>query len=370
MGDPKNNSDKHERQSYREITRRLFLQKLFSGAKLVAIAPWIPCYAAALGTDYSRLVELIKLKDRNKPLYVFNDYQETLDIDSHRANLEYLNSQPDLIRKIQVDLGGGEIRWRLTAFTQRLLFVPEKREEYATLFEAYCNDAIDYLLSKTKLNNPYRKMQTLLQSRPEISSTGITAFLVHNLVKEYVARYAFFNIKRKKITTELTGKIFTGVLGSYKTAIHLRDDGTFEFKRDRYTIWQNSASNPYTALTVPVEETLHIAVRPHSERVIKRDLESNGAKTIGKAEKKISKEWMAVEEALVGGVVHTLLPHFLEKYIYNLPPSAIARDLRSKGKFRKYRHLHKGLELVRTMGHRSAMAMYIDDPTEFKKLLM
>ena len=232
----------------------------------------------------------------------------------HRASIKFLNGHTALIKKIQKDLEGKALKWRLDKLVYRMVFVPEKRKEYATLFETYCSDVIEYTLAETKLSNPYQTLQTLVERRPEIADEGVTAFLVHNLAKEYVARYAFINRKRKKVVIELRGTVFSGKVGSYTTNIFMDENGEFRFIRDDYTIWQNSARNPYTVLMVPVEETLHIALREHTERAIKDQLELNLFIALGDVER-IVDDWMAVEEAIVGGLVYATLPQFLEEHI-------------------------------------------------------
>ena len=319
--------------------------------------------------DYSQLVEFIKIDDKTAPLYVFNDFEEDFDADSHRANIEFFNEHPRLVSKIQKDLIAEKLRWKLDKLACRLVFVPEKREEYATLFKIYCNDVINYTLDKTELSNPYQDLETLLEESPEISDEGVTAFLVHNLAKEYVARYSFTNRKRKKVVIELTGTLFSGKVGSYTTTVHMKQSGEFIFERDDYTIWQNSSKNPYTVLTVPVEETLHIALREHTERAIKDELESKCVDGIGEVEK-IVDNWMAVEEAIVGGLVHLLFPDFLEKHINNLSNSLIHEDIEAKMEFGQYRYLRKGIEVVESMGCKKAVKIYEENPTEFKDLLI
>ena len=59
------------------------------------------------------------------------------------------------------DLGGGSLRWKLDNFKQRLVFVPETREEYAALYKKYCIGVIDIILNETRLENPYTQIKTL-----------------------------------------------------------------------------------------------------------------------------------------------------------------------------------------------------------------
>jgi len=225
--------------------------------------------------NYGRLMELIKLEDKGGSFFAFNDFEKYFDYDLHKASIEYFNERPDLVKKIRADLDNQPIRWRMKNISQRLLYVPETRKEYATIFERYCSEVIDNILKLTEIKNPYAKIRTLSSTMPENSETnGINAFIVHNLVKEYVATYVFSNDDQKEISIELTGRIFLGEIGSYSSYGYLNENGSFEFKREHFTIWQNYAKNPYTVLLTPAEETLHIALRSYTEKAIKDRIEN------------------------------------------------------------------------------------------------
>ena len=84
---------------------------------------------------------------------------------------------------------------------------------------------------------------------------------MHNLTAEVRARYEFYNDSKKTVAVELTGQYLSGEVGSYSSFLSFTDEGQMVFTHDRFTIWQNSAQNPYTAFMTPVEETLHIALR-------------------------------------------------------------------------------------------------------------
>ena len=350
------------------ITRRQFLKvSTLRGTQFIALLH-LPHYLLASPGDYSRLVEFIGLTDVEKPLLVFKDFQEAFDEASHKANLEYFTENPDLITRIYQDLGRDQIRWKLDNLMHRLVFVPERREEYASLYESYCRDVIGYILDITKLKNPFFNIHTLQVEKPEMPQRGVTAYLVHNLAKEFVASYVFSNQDGKKISIGLKGKIFSSTVGSYTTNIYMREDGNFEFEKDKYTIWQNSAANPYTALMVPPEETLHIVVREHTNRAIQKELAQSLVESVGELQN-IVEEWIAIEEALVGGVVYALLPHFLSKQVRNLPPSSIDADMKFKSTLQKYRFLPKGIELVKRFGFETALKMHANAPTKVKELL-
>ena len=351
------------------ITRRQFLKaSALSGTQFIALFH-LPHYLLASLRDYSRLVDFIGLTDLEKPLLVFKDFQDEFDEASHKANLEYFTDNHDLITKIYQDLGSDEVRWKLDNLMHRLVFVPERREEYASLYENYCRDMIGYILDTTKLKNPFLDIRTLLEERPKMPQCGVTAYLVHNLTKEFVASYVFFSQDGKKISIGLTGKIFSSTVGSYTTNIYIREHGEFEFEKDKCTIWQNSAANPYTALMVPAEETLHVAVREYTNRAIKEHLAQSLVESVGDLQN-IVEEWIAIEEALVGGVVYALLPHFLGKQVKNLPPSTIDADMEFKSTLQKYRYLPKGIELVKRLGFETALNMHANAPTKVKELLI
>ncbi|NIS15920.1 MAG: hypothetical protein GWN55_09870, partial [Phycisphaerae bacterium] len=133
--------------------------------------------------------------------------------------------------------------------------------------------------------------------------------------------------------------------------------------------WQNSAANPYTALMVPAEETLHIALRGYTESAIRKAVEQSHQRSL-KSVEKIVEDWMAVEEAIVGGIVYRLFPSILEERIEDLPPSRIEMDLIAKSQFEKYRHLEKGITVVEEIGYREAIRMYSKDPAAFRDLLL
>ena len=326
---------------------------------------------AEVTDDYSRLLELIQLDDQQQPLFVFNDFEEEFDKASHRATRQYFKENPGLIQRIKDKLEGGKLRWKLRNLKHRLLFVPESRKEYATLYKDYCLDVIQEILDKTGFSNPYDSIQTLKRSKPvhHERNDGVTVYIVHNLAREYVGTYVFSNHTDKKVKIELQGKLFSGNVGAYTSTLMMEENGNIEFAKDSYTIWQNSAVNPYTALMVPVEETLHISLREYTESAIKKAVEQSHQRSL-KSVEKIVEDWMTVEEAIVGGIVYRLLPHILEERIRDLPASFIEADISAKSLFEKYRHLEKGIDVVEKIGYQEAIRMYSKDPVAFRDLLL
>ncbi|MEJ2729809.1 MAG: hypothetical protein P8185_15110 [Deltaproteobacteria bacterium] len=326
---------------------------------------------AEVADDYARLLEFIQLDDQQQPLYVFNDFEEEFDKDSHQATRQYFKEHPGLIQRIKEKLQGGKLRWKLRKMKHRLLFVPEKRTEYAALYKDYCLNVIHSILDETGLDNPYDSIQTLKRSKPvsHEKNVGVTVYIVHNLAKEYIGTYIFSNQSDKKVKIELKGKLYSGDVGAYTSTLIMNENGTIGFLKDKYTIWQDSAANPYTALMVPAEETLHITLRAHTENAIKKTVEQSHQRSL-KSVKETVKDWMAVEEAIVGGIVYRLLPHILEEHIKDLPPACIEMDIVAKSQFEKYRHLEKGIAIVEKIGSREAIRLYSKDPAAFRDLLL
>jgi hypothetical protein len=321
--------------------------------------------------QYSRLVEFIQAANAENPLIAFSVFEKEFDPAVHAANLAFFNEDTELLSRIKTALNAGELRWELENYKRRLLFVPETRQEFATLFKTYCNDVIDFILRQTQLQNPFKALQILDYENPEVPDTdnGITAFLVHNLAEESVYSYSFYSPQRKKVVIELDQKIFLAEVGSYSSSIYQTADGTFVFVKNNYTIWQNSAKNPYSALMVPAEETFHISLRNFTQRAIQTELAVNSVASIAEV-RRIAAEWVAVEEAIVGAMVYSLLPEFLSKSASNFQPAWIDEDFAVKRAMERYKYLEKGIRLVGELGLKNSLDLYREDPEAFRKLLI
>jgi len=361
------------------VNFKIFYQKIIFILTVMTVALHSSANLSADTTDalpetasnYSRLVNFIRLEDKVQPIYAFNDFEESIDKTGINDIKQYFSERKDLIRKIKKDLGGGSLRWKLDNFKQRLVFVPETRDEYAALYKNYCIDVIDFILRETRLDNPYTQIKTLQHEDPDIPKTqGITVFLVHNLAREYRGTYSFFNENPKKeIKISLRGTRFIGEIGSYSSMLEIKRDGTIEFVRNNYTIWQNSAQLPYNALIVPIEETFHIALRPQTERAIRDELNNTALSKINDVEQ-IVEQWVAVEEALVGGLVDVFFPKILARYFENFPSVEIERGLESKLRIKKYRHLLEGIRVVKNTGYQAAVDIYSRNPNKLKEMLI
>jgi hypothetical protein len=120
---------------------------------------------------------------------------------------------------------------------------------------------------------------------------------------------------------------------------------------------------------VPAEETLHITLREHTERAIRNTLVRMDPQSPKNAHK-IVEDWIAVEEAVIGGIVFLLLPPILEDCRVELPESWIAKDRDVKIQYERYRYLERGIDVVDKIGYQEAIRLYSADPAAFRDLLL
>ncbi len=333
------------------------------------LLPWI---SLSNTPDYSKLLELIPSKKKDtEPLVLFRRFEKDMNGAVHRANLSYLKGQPGLTRRVkaEMNLGKAEIPWRLQQGSRLLWVVPERRKAAASLLRQYCQHVIRYLLKQTGLPNPYAGIEVLETSTPSLAKKGITAFLVHNLAEEYVGTYTASGDRQKAVNIKLSNKTFSGDLGAYTSDLYFRSDGQLDFQWTNFTLWQTSAENPYSLLTVPVEETLHISLREYTHQAIRTRLRRNPIQNHDEIQA-IIKDSMAVEEALAVALVQALLPPFLEKHIKELPASMIQQHLVSRRRFERYIYVEKAIKLVEQYGCQQILQMYRQDPVKFQELLI
>jgi len=318
---------------------------------------------------FSRLLEFAESGKLDAPYHAFEEFENSYNPQIHATNMDYLKSHPDLMEQIRTDLGAQTIKWRLKNLSHRQLYVSETRTEYIQLYEAYCKEAISEVLEALELPNPYARIITLSEEgRDSVDSEGIDALIVNDLVQEYLAKYEFRSETDKAVAIELKGTYSTGEIGSYSSELVFGENGKVDFIHYPYTIWKNQAENPYTLLMTPVEETIHILLRPYTESAIKRSIESLESCSRDRAEE-IVEGWIGIEEAIVGGLVNSLLPPILENQVGEIPGDLISRDIETKNKIDKYCYLQQGIRVVRSLGYKASLALYKEDPAAFEALL-
>lgn len=324
--------------------------------------------------NYQRLYEMIELEDLEAPLVPFSNQKSQFDHDLNRENLAYLNENQDVLSQIKDHFQSNSLNWKLANSYKRLLVVPENRADYAELFKTYCDDAVAYTLEATKLSNPLKLITTLQSPLPEIhhqhADSGVTAYLVHNIADEYIEEYQFFipETDSRAIQVNLRNLEFSGHIGSYNSDIVIGENRDFKFIHNPYTLWQNSAKDPLNVLVVPVEETLHMALRTATEVAIQQSLKRSNPQTID-AVQDVVNEWMAVEEAIVGGLVAEIMPGILEQFLGGAMTAEMRQSLTDRHAHAQYRYLEEGIRLVTDLGLLPAIDLYKSQPHKFKQLL-
>ncbi|MBI5552001.1 MAG: hypothetical protein HY911_10880 [Desulfobacterales bacterium] len=322
--------------------------------------------------DTDHLVTFIQGENLEAPLVLLDDSVGEFDARLNQANREYLNGNKSLLTQIQSRLAAESVSFRLAGSSKRLLVVPERREAYAVLFEQYCRQAVAQALAATQLPDPYVAIATLREPPPPQAngSGGVTAYVVHNIADEYIEEYLFFDRQndRTKIKIQLSNRVFTGRIGSYTSRLTFGAQSQIEFVHESYTLWQNSARNPINVLVAPVEETLHIALRTATETAIRQVLRQAPPETI-EAVQPVVDEWMAVEEAMVGGLVARLMPEILGRLLKGPLQKEMAAALAQREVHAQYRYLDEGIRVVSELGVRPAIELYTSEPARFQRMI-
>lgn len=324
--------------------------------------------------NYFRLLDYIQQADLNEPLIVFGGVEENFDHRLNRENIAYINANSELLQQIQSHLNGDHLRWQLNNSFKQLWVVPEIRHDYAQLFERYCRDAVAYLLARIKQPSPYNAIATLKGPLPDLRQTtnkGVTAYLVHNIADEYTEEYLFFNQDKTgaQIKIKLSNREFDGKIGSYTSRLKIGENNQFEFIREKYTLWQNSAQNPYNVLVVPVEETLHILLRSATEQAMHEELKLLKPEKLQEVNNVID-HWMAVEEAVVGGLVWQIMPDLLDHVIHGLSTQPLEQTMAERDEHDQYRFLDLSIDLVTRLGVDETISLYQNSAKAFKAKLI
>ena len=357
------------------MARRLIVYLIAIGIHLLIISgSAIAMNAPTAATNYMRLLDYIQEEDLSDPLMVFGGIEENFDRRLNQENLAYISANNELLQKIQTHLSGEHLRWQLNTSFKQLWVVPEPRDEYAQLFERYCREAVDYLLRRINQPNPYNAIATLRGPVPnprETGQDGITAYLVHNIADEYIEEYLFFDQDNdnSQVKIKLSNREFDGKIGSYTSKLKIGAENQFEFIRENFTVWQNSARNPYNVLIVPIEETLHIILRSATEQAMQEELTNIKPEKLHEV-KGVIDHWMAVEEAVVGGLVWQIMPELLDHVAHGVSEFPLAQTMAERDAHEQYRFLDKGIDLVTRLGVDETIHLYQSSAKEFQVKLI
>lgn len=324
--------------------------------------------------DYSQLLNFIAMKDLQFPLVAFGTAEQNFDRRLNRENIAFLNQDKALLRQISSRLKSAELKWKLSSSFKQLMVVPESREDYAHLFEQYCKASVDFLLQRIHMDNPYDQIATFKGTLPALSdeqaSKGITVYLVHNIMDAYIEEYLFStrDDHGSKLKIKLSNRALDGKIGCYTSRLKIGENHHFEFIRESYTLWQNSAKNPLNVFIVPIEETLHILMRPFTEAAMQAELTRSRPTRLENVQHVID-NWMAVEEAIVGGVVARIMPEILARFVPMETVERLKAALAERDAHPQYRFLNRAIQVVADLGIDEALAVYRKDPVDFREML-
>ena len=78
---------------------------------------------------------------------------------------------------------------------------------------------------------------------------------------------------------------------------------------------------------------------------------------------------MAVEEAIVGGLVARLMPEIFDRLLSGPMQKEITESLDQRDVHEQYRYLREGIRVVDDLGVRPAIDLYFSEPTRFQQLI-
>ena len=119
---------------------------------------------------------------------------------------------------------------------------------------------------------------------------------------------------------------------------------------------------------MPIEEILHTLMRPFTEKAMLAELVQSGPTRIDQV-RRIVDDWIAVEEAIVGGVVWRVLPEVCARYVSEEEPGSLSNALVEREEHPQYRLLRNAIQVVADMGVNEALAIYRESPLHFKNLI-
>jgi hypothetical protein len=351
------------------IHRRRFLQAGALGI-MQLMTPW-----PALGwmdgdpDPGPNLADLPKLALLDKPLLVFRDYKADPDSEVKAQILRDVAGMPRFLERLKERVNYTKrLRLDVDRLDIQLLYVPEIRSQYANLYRRYCMSAVDFLLDKIGAAGIYGDFVVPTQAHPAIPAAGITVFLVNRLMKAYVAECTFTSDSGASARYRISGKLLSTNMGAVDLEIENPEEGDYQLKRGNYSIWQNSSRHLFTLLQLPLEETLHYIMGVRTDEKIRQQLKTQRPSKVFEVQK-LADHWLAVEEALVGGLSILVLKEYAKTHDLPISTKDIEAATAARQGRPQYIYRKNGEELVQRMGLRDALALYRDNPSNFEKEL-
>lgn len=350
------------------LTRRRLMQLGAMGLTGWILSP-IRIAAAALQDDLELVSRIPQMAEREGPMLVFRDFAADPDVEVDQHIRTQLGLRKDLLGQLRKKIGfEKQVRLSVEDIQVRLMFVPQLLEGHAAAYQHYCRDITDFLFEVNRMENFYAAISSPRESYPPVSETGISAFLVHRLAKDYRAVCKFTAESGRSVTYKATGAIFSNHLGAVDLEIRSMASEQFDLARKPFTIWQNNTENLYTLMSVPVEETLHYQLGKATDREIATFMKNHPPENLSAAQR-LAEEWMAVEESVVGGLVHRVLEHYCILHHMAIPATAPEKTPLLVPPLHQYRYRKQGIQLVENLGFQEAMALYMNSPSDFRDQL-
>jgi uncharacterized membrane-anchored protein YhcB (DUF1043 family) len=350
------------------LTRR---QLMALGA--LGLASWmfslVRTAEAALQEDLELISNLPRMADREGPLLVFRDFVADSDVEVEQHIRLQLSQRKELLAALKQRIGfEKQVRLSVEETQVRLMFVPQLQNGAAAAYHRYCLAVTDFLFEMGGQENIYAAITSPTKGYPPLSDTGISAFLVHRLAKDYQAVCRFTAESGRSVKYKASGTIFSNHMGAVDLQIEVLAPERFGLTRSPFTIWQNNSNGIATLMAVPVEETLHYCLGEATDRQIAEAMRQDPPKSLAAA-RLLAEEWMAIEESVVGGLVERVLERYCAKYQMNIQVSVEEEMRAAISSLDQYRYRERGIRLVQHLGFRKALAMYMENPASFRDQL-
>lgn len=349
------------------VERRHFLQLALAGVMNLSLP--LSALAVPQVSAPAPLAELSTSAALTAPLLPFRTLGEDPDGEIQAHIFREVANQPGLMDRLKARVGGeGPISLNLRDLKLELQYIPETRRHLASAYQDYCREAIAHTCRMAQVDSFYKGVFVPQAANPEIApGEGISAFVVHRLVKDYKAICEFTG-SSGSVKFKVAGSIYSSHLGAVEMDVEGLPDGSYRIARRNYTIWQDHSDSVYTLLQIPVEETLHYLMGRYTDRHLLHQLHRDEISQTAEVQE-IAKHWMAMEEALVGGLVEQVLPSLIRSQALSLDDGDVQRSAAAKAGLPQYRYRDIGLRVVESMGVQGAMQMYRDDPLAFQQQL-
>lgn len=351
-----------------QVQRRRLLQMAAIGAVNLSLP--ISAWALPQEAPAPLLSELPYSEALTAPQRAFRVLGEDPDGEVKAHIYGEVARQPGLMERLKTRVGGDRpIALTLNDIKIELRYIPETRAPLARAYREYCRHAVAHTCRTAQVPSFYKEVLVPQADLPEITAgEGVSAFIVHRLVKAYEAICEFTG-SSGSVKFKVAGAIYSSHLGAVEMDVEGLPDGSYRVARRNYTIWQDHSDNLYTLLQIPVEETLHYLMGHHTDRHLRHQLHRDAVSQTAQVQE-IASHWMAVEEALVGGLVEQVLPGLIRSQALSLEAGEVERSAAAKADLPQYRYRDVGLRLVESMGVQAAMQMYREDPLEFEQQLI